>query len=254
MVDLGAKIADGRTAEIYAWADGQVIKLLRPGLDPRALEQEADVLLRLDDLRLPMPRLVATVDVAGRPGIVLERVAGRPISVRPWKLRSTGQLLGELHAAVHRRKAAGHRSGLPALVDRLRAAIEAAELPPAIRERALSRLRELPDGDRICHGDFHPGNVLMTAAGPMLIDWVDAARGHPAADVARTVLLVRVGRPSAGPRSRAKDLGRALLTRTYLRAYPTPMPRPWLLPVAAARLSEEVHGEHDHLLTLIEDL
>jgi hypothetical protein len=27
------------------------------------------------------------------------------------------------------------------------------------------------DGAVVCHGDVHPGNVMMTAAGPVLIDW-----------------------------------------------------------------------------------
>lgn len=29
----------------------------------------------------------------------------------------------------------------------------------------------------VVHGDFHPGNVLVSSAGPVLIDWADAAYG-----------------------------------------------------------------------------
>ncbi len=88
----------------------------------------------------------------------------------------------------------------------------------------------------------------------MVIDWAEATCGHPAADVARTILLLRIGDRPPGARGRVEDVGRAYLTRTYLRSYPTPMPRPWLLPVAAARLNESIESERDHLLALIEDL
>lgn len=41
--------------------------------------------------------------------------------------------------------------------------------------------------------DFHPDNVLLAARGPVIIDWPDATRGQPLADVARTSLLLRLG-------------------------------------------------------------
>ena len=51
---------------------------------------------------------------------------------------------------------------------------------------------ELPTGGPIvlCHGDLHPGNVVLTDDGPMLVDWFDAGRGDPLADVARSTLLI----------------------------------------------------------------
>ncbi|TMA37195.1 MAG: aminoglycoside phosphotransferase family protein, partial [Deltaproteobacteria bacterium] len=43
-------------------------------------------------------------------------------------------------------------------------------------------LETLPDGDQLCHGDMHPGNIMLSRRGPMVIDWTNARRGHPAAD------------------------------------------------------------------------
>jgi Ser/Thr protein kinase RdoA (MazF antagonist) len=40
----------------------------------------------------------------------------------------------------------------------------------ARRSQALERLNQLPDGDALCHGDYHPDNVLMTRNGPIIID------------------------------------------------------------------------------------
>jgi thiamine kinase-like enzyme len=52
----------------------------------------------------------------------------------------------------------------------------------------------------MCHGDLHPGNVIMAGDGPVIIDWFDASRGDPVADIARTSLLMSTrGHCPAGP-------------------------------------------------------
>src|SRR5207253_2945540 len=66
---------------------------------------------------------------------------------------------------------------------------EAARLSPDEKEAARRRLSELPDGETICHGDFHPGNILLSRNGPVVIDWTSGTRGHPLGDVAQTSLL-----------------------------------------------------------------
>jgi aminoglycoside phosphotransferase (APT) family kinase protein len=45
-------------------------------------------------------------------------------------------------------------------------------------------------GGRLLHGDLHPGNVLISAAGPVLIDWTNAASGSSAYDTATTWLIL----------------------------------------------------------------
>ncbi len=48
----------------------------------------------------------------------------------------------------------------------------------------LSRIERLPPGDGLCHCDLHPGNVIMTADGPRIIDWDGAVRAPAALDLA----------------------------------------------------------------------
>jgi hypothetical protein len=116
-------------------------------------------------------------------------------------------------------------------------------VPAAVRERALAVLASLPDDRRLLRGRLHPGNVPLGGRGPAAIDRLDASAGPPAADVARTGLLLRF--PDGGPLVRM--LGR-LLARLYLRAYRRERPlEPSLvgrreLPVAVARLTEDVSG------------
>jgi Phosphotransferase enzyme family len=55
----------------------------------------------------------------------------------------------------------------------------------------IDGLKNMPDDDRLCHGDFHPLNVLGEASQPFVIDWPDACRGDPTGDVCRSYLLLK---------------------------------------------------------------
>ncbi len=251
MTELGRLIGAGRTAEVYAFGDGRVIKLLRPGFADDAAE-EAAVAHRVEAAGLAAPRLIETVLLGGRPGLVYERVDGPSmlelILRDPSRVEPLATEFVALHAAMH----AASGSGLPDLKEWLRAAIHRAELDGDTRDRILDRLAGLAEGDAICHGDMHPGNVVMTGGGPVVIDWVTATRGDPAADVARTVFLLRdsagLDEVPAATRS-AIASARHRFTEAYLDAYRPPLSvAAWRLPILAARLAERIEAERPMLL------
>ena len=57
-------------------------------------------------------------------------------------------------------------------------------LPKHFAAGILTLIDRLPSGDRLCHGDLNPGNVIMTAEGPRLIDWTEAKRAPAVFDLA----------------------------------------------------------------------
>ena len=72
--------------------------------------------------------------------------------------------MARMHADLHSRTGAD----MPALREKLKTGIENMDaVDDYIRERALERLARLPDGDSICHGDFHPDNIIMSESGPV---------------------------------------------------------------------------------------
>jgi aminoglycoside phosphotransferase (APT) family kinase protein len=257
------RIAQGREAEIFAWDDGTVLRLFRDRRAPDLLERE---MAAMEAVRLVVPLVPAVlgrVDIEGRPGLILERIDGQDLLTRverrPWTARGAGALCGELHAQLHEVIAPAALPGLRDLA--LRGIEEAGELiPETARTIARERLSSLPDGDRLCHGDFHPGNVLMSSRGPVAIDWTNAVRADAHADVARTLLLMRMGAlPPGTPfvvRAAAKVV-RKLVLSGYEAGYG---PRPsdpermesWMAVIAALRLREELPGERAALLSVIE--
>jgi aminoglycoside phosphotransferase (APT) family kinase protein len=123
----------------------------------------------------------------------------------------TGRVQARLHAVPA-------PAILPDLKDWIARRITAsAAVPDPVADRALVALAELPDGDQLCHGDLHPGNILLTRAGPSVIDWPNATRGDPTADLARTLVLLRSSTlPPETPLT--LRLGHRAIRRVILRA------------------------------------
>jgi aminoglycoside phosphotransferase (APT) family kinase protein len=176
-------------------------------------------------------------------------------SARPWTVVQSLRVFTDLHLAMHTCSV----PGLPSQREQLTRLIsEASAASAAIRAQALEQLERLPDDHVLCHGDYHPDNVLMTQTGPVIIDWGSASSGHPLADVARTKLLLQMGEPPPSQKNRwLLTSARALVRRAYIGRYLRRSPAHaaelavWRFPVAVARLSEGIVEERDKLLRLI---
>ena len=57
------------------------------------------------------------------------------------------------------------------------------KLPKHIATDVLALIDRLSPGDGLCHCDLSPGNVIMTAEGPKLVDWTFAMRAPAAVDL-----------------------------------------------------------------------
>ena len=57
------------------------------------------------------------------------------------------------------------------------------KVPKHIATDVLALIDRLSPGDGLCHCDLSPGNVIMTAEGPKLIDWSFAMRAPAAVDL-----------------------------------------------------------------------
>ena len=258
---LGALVGQGRTAEVFEWRDDQVVKLFRPGFEARA-EDELRQAQAAQAMGKRTPTVHGLVHVGERVGLVFERVPGRSLmsvlSTRPWRLRRAARDLATLHARIHECPA----PELPSLTLALGTLIdEAAGLTRRQRDAARGALATLPDGDRLCHGDLHPGNVIQSRDHLIAIDWGTAGRGDPLVDVSVTAMILSLAELPAGAPWLLKRLVpplRAQLCRDYLATYSLSAQRlrrleSWQLPLAAARLGRGVAEERPALLRIIAD-
>jgi uncharacterized protein (TIGR02172 family) len=258
----GPLLGAGRTAEVFAWGDGQVLKLYRPGLPQLWVDQEARVGRIVANAGLAAPAVGDLVEVDGRPGVVYERLDGPSLldymATHPADIPALARRFAALHAQMHNCL----RSELPSQRAALQKAIHVAPpLPAPLKLAVLERLDRLPDGQAVCHGDYHPGNLVVAQRGLVVIDWMTAGRGHPVADVAATTLLFRIARVPdyySTETQEAVDQARRAFYQAYRAAYLGYRPFPvaeieaWIPVLAAARLSNGIAEEEQDLLALVE--
>jgi aminoglycoside phosphotransferase (APT) family kinase protein len=236
--ELGPPIAAGNEAELFAWDGGRVLKLSKRVGDPTQAEREAAILAALAPTGL-VPRQDGVIEVNGRWGVVMERIDQPTLAsamADPGLFPELLELVVTLHRRIHAVRAP---EGLQHLKQRLGNRIGRAErLSRERRDDLVKRLDAMPDGDRLCHGDFHPFNILGLDETARVIDWLDATRGPPAADVCRSYVLVS-----------AYDPG---IAAAYVEAYGIERAEvdAWLPLVAAGRLCENVPDEFERLTKL----
>lgn len=192
---LGQLIANGRTSQVHRYGTDGVAKVLTSTTPQHWADSEASFTMAVRGLGVAAPEVRDVVDVDGRRAIVFDHIAGpsmwQRMLERPDDVPALARELASIQRAIQE---AGVPDGLPSLVDRLRLKFAvSAELDAREQTQASDLLDRQPVGAALLHGDLHPGNVLLGPDGPVVIDWFDATVGHPTADVARTMLLLRVG-------------------------------------------------------------
>jgi aminoglycoside phosphotransferase (APT) family kinase protein len=264
-VTIGGRqlLGRGRTADIYEWDDGRAVRLEQPGIGRSVAESSRAALASAREAGAPCPAVFDVVEVDGRVGLVMERIDGpdmlNDFAAHPWRLAAYARALADLHAAIVSTPAP--MSAHPVRPD-LRRQLDDDAIPRPIADVARGLLDVLPDGDRLVHGDFHPGNVLLGPSGPVVIDWENLGAGDPAEDHARTSLLLRHADPphAAAPLRFLVAGGRRAFARLYERAFRSRVPvapdatRRWLYVLAAARLSLQIEPERARLLALLANL
>ena len=239
-------VGKGFTSDVYAWGERQVLKLFHSGSSAaERAAREYNVTRSVYAAGLPAPATYELITIEGRPGIVFERVDGlsmfSQVQARPWTLFTAVRQLADLHAQIHRCVCPAE---LPSQRERIARKIdESPDLSVEQKQAAWRALADLPDGTALCHGDFHPGNILFSARGPIVIDWGRATRGDPLGDVACTSRLIQIASlPPWAPRYMHPLLkySRPLLHRSYLKrclrlhAGTRQQIKNWEVPLAAA--------------------
>ena len=190
---LGEKLGEGVFAAVHAWAPGQVVKLSKPGIPQWVVQHEARMTRAVFAAGGPAPEVLGEIILDGRFGIVLPRFDGPTLlqAVRSGAVtrEQAGEILATLCLAVHRTRPPPDALSLREAMDaRLRFSGNA--LPERITDGVLALTPPLADEDVLCHSDLHPGNVIMTAQGAKLIDWLGTARAPAAYEIAQCHVLI----------------------------------------------------------------
>ncbi|MCC5910977.1 MAG: phosphotransferase [Clostridiaceae bacterium] len=260
-MEKGALIGKGMTAEVYEWEQNKVLKLYFNWVSSESIIHEAEVGNVLWQVGLPSPAVYDIVDVEGRKGIIFQRIYGKALlklmGTKPWRLSNFARRMANLHFIIHSCSIDKLQSQDNRFIDNITCESNTLE---GKEKRILNYFKSLPRGLSVCHGDFHPDNILVNEDDMIVIDWTNAYQGNHLSDVARTCIMITTPfMPTGTPKAILwfSKILKSFFCEAYLCEYIqlSKVKREdieaWMLPVAAARLREKIPGEEKWLLGII---
>jgi len=251
-------LGQGRTAEVYLYQKKYVIKLFRSSFPKPAIDNEYLVCRAIGSL-IDIPKAHAQMVIDGRDAIVFDFVRGESgmkyLLRNPWGLKHLAEQFASLHARIHATSMPDEVPGLKAILIRNMNMHDL--LPAESKKKIIDYLEGLPEGATLCHGDYHPDNIILQDGKAFVLDWMTASRGNPLADVARTAVLLQWAQPGPGTPGVIRALLGAVRNKFYNRYINHYLKLTgvgledvtrWELPVMAARLMEWIPKTEKELL------
>jgi tRNA A-37 threonylcarbamoyl transferase component Bud32 len=187
--NLNNLLADRQNKKIYRDGD-KTIKIFNEDFSAANVLNEALNLAYVGETGLTVPHLLEVTKIDGKWTLVIEYIEGSTLEDLMKKhTDKTAEYLArfvDIQINMNRFSA----PGLKRHKEKMHAKIRESGLDATSRYELHTRLDSLPDLDHLCHGDFNPSNIVLTAKDEAyIIDWSHATQGDPAAGVARTFLL-----------------------------------------------------------------
>ena len=248
------------TGNHFEWGEHQILKLYGPDVPMDFVKELGRRERTLFEAGFPVPEVGELIEIDDSLGQVYERVDGKSIADELLGIADPSSEtvvhlaheFAEAHAKIHSYR--NIQIGMPQQKEIFRTMIHRIDvLPSDLRDGVLKALEEMPDGNQICHGDYHPYNVVRSSRGPIVIDWNNSHIGNPIEDVARSKLImtgITVTAPSvSGVINRFKQF---YLERYFqLRPGGQEQIETWWPIVAAVRLLDRIPEIQDWLLEQI---
>ncbi|PGD07868.1 aminoglycoside phosphotransferase [Bacillus wiedmannii] len=190
-MNLGNPIAKGNTAEIYLY-DSKVVKLFKEYLPDTESINEAKKQKYAYSCGLPVPNVFEVTKIQNRQAIIMEYIKGN--SIGDLLLNNLNEAEHYINICVNEQKKVHsirmNTDEIESMRERLERQIKSVyKLDEKQKGNILNKLHSIKFEPRLCHGDFHPFNLILSNKSVNIIDWVDASSGDIRADVFRTYLL-----------------------------------------------------------------
>ena len=244
------------SAESIDWDDGRILRFFPTDMSDDEMHREfvgADAAWRSG---APVATVYGIEMAKGRVGLIEDRVNGptmlHALSAAPWQAKRRGQELAEMHLRLMSLAAPDE---LPEIKLRLLQALNQADLDVSARDKLITQLESLPDGDRLLHGALQPSDVVLHATGPVVIHCAQMASGHADADIAFTLIYLALAVPPPNARlwpllDRARHTFLAAYQLSIDRRRPDHRAAAWLPVIATTKLT----GATDHELVILRRL
>ena len=187
-MDLSNIIAVRQNKTIYR--DGNhTIKLMGEEYSASDVLNEALNLSIVYETGFNVPMLHEVTKIDGKWAIIFEYIDGKSlhqmIEENPAETKEYMNRFVDTQIKMHTYTAGRLRH----LTDKMHAKISESGLDATARYDLHTRLDSMHKHNKLCHGDFTPGNVIITPSDEAyVIDWSHATQGNASGDAARTYL------------------------------------------------------------------
>ncbi|MDR1901791.1 MAG: phosphotransferase [Treponema sp.] len=178
------------------YLDGnKVIKLMGKEYPASDVLSEALNLAAVGETKLKVPKLIEVTQIDGKWAIVWEYVKGITLAELmkndPGHFDQYFEQFVDIQLEMHQYTA----TRLPLLLDKMHRKLFASGLDATVRYELRTRLDSLPRHTKLCHGDYNPSNIIITAEKEAyIIDWSHATQGNASADAAQTYILFYISK------------------------------------------------------------
>lgn len=235
-------IAKRKNKEIFAEND-TIIKLYNEGHSQSDILNEALNQSRVEEYsNINVPKLIEVKKIDNRWAIVSEKVNGYTISEL---LKNNPEAEDEylnLFVDIQLIILSNEVPLLNRIKEKFTRKLEnATNIDENTKYELLQRLQGMKNHNKLCHGDFHPSNVIVTEDESIyVIDWAHVTQGNASADAARTYLLFSIDKKEA-------------LAEKYLNLFaeksgiPKENIQRWIPIVAATQMTKNIPEEQEFL-------
>lgn len=193
-MELTNKIAERKNKEIYI-EDGKVIKLFVETHSKSNILNEALNQSRVEEgSNLNVPKLVEVTKIGNRWALVSEYIEGKTITELLRENPEQEDKYLNLFVDVQLEILSNKVPLLNRIKEKFRRKLDnATNIDENTKYELLQRLEGMKNHDKLCHGDYHPSNVIIQEDGTVyIIDWSHVTQGNASADAARTYLLFSI--------------------------------------------------------------
>ncbi len=188
-MNLGAPIAIGNTAKVYLY-ENRIFKVFNDYLPDMESLYEVDKQKYAYSCGLSVPRILDVTKIDGKQAIIMEYIKGRTFGEIISENMEKAEYYMDLSIDIQQKIHMIVPDSLEPMTEKLSRQIRSANnLDDRHKSALIQKLDTMTFENRLCHGDYHLFNLILTDHNVTIIDWVDSSAGDLRADVYRTYLL-----------------------------------------------------------------
>ena len=189
-MELGTIIKQHPNKTIYRDGDN-IIKVFDRKYSKTFALNEALNNARAEETGLNVPELRGVTVIDGQWAIISQYIEGKTITQLLLEHPEQEAALLDRFVSIQMEVLSKSSPLMNPLTEKLQKRISASGLDATTRYDLHCRLDAMKVHTKVCHGDFHPSNVIITPEDKAyVIDWNHAAQGNASADVATTYIAL----------------------------------------------------------------